>query len=88
MKYKVTATLVFEVEADEPEWAQELVDVNCLSMHIHNLEGKEIYPLYEVEAVEQSVQSDALKVRDMGEVNGVKLTYVNGNVFATPSKRR
>jgi len=52
MKYKVTATYVFEVEADEPEWAQELVDVNCLNIHIHNLEGKEIYPLYEVEELE------------------------------------
>jgi hypothetical protein len=31
---------------------------------------------------------DALRVYDMGEVNGVKLTYVNGNVFATPAKRR
>ena len=31
---------------------------------------------------------DALRAYDMGEVNGVKLTYVNGNVFATPAKRR
>lgn len=31
---------------------------------------------------------DALRVYDMGEVNGVRLTYVNGNVFATPAKRR
>lgn len=31
---------------------------------------------------------DALRVYDMGEVAGVKLTYVNGNVFATPAKRR
>jgi len=30
---------------------------------------------------------DALRAYDMGEVNGVKLTYVNGNVFATPAKR-
>ncbi len=30
---------------------------------------------------------DALRVYDMGEVAGVKLTYVNGNVFATPAKR-
>jgi len=80
MKYKVTATYVFEVEADEPEWAQELVDVNCLSMHVHNLEGKEIRPSYHVETKS--------KVHDMGEVNGVRLTYVNGNVFATPKKRR
>jgi len=26
------------------------------------------------------------KAVDMGEVNGVRLTYVNGNVFATPKK--
>jgi hypothetical protein len=31
---------------------------------------------------------DALRAYDMGEVAGVKLTYVNGNVFATPAKRR
>ena len=31
---------------------------------------------------------DALRAHDMGEVAGVKLTYVNGNVFATPAKRR
>ena len=49
MKYKVIATYEFEVDADDPEWAQELVDVNCLNMHIHNLDGKEIYPSYEVE---------------------------------------
>lgn len=30
---------------------------------------------------------DALRAYDMGEVNGVKLTYVNGNVFATPAKQ-
>lgn len=26
------------------------------------------------------------KILDMGEVNGVKLSYFNGNVFATPKK--
>jgi len=31
---------------------------------------------------------DALRAYDMGEVAGVKLTYVKGNVFATPAKRR
>jgi len=31
---------------------------------------------------------DVLQVHDMGEVNGVKLTYVNGNLFATPAKHR
>lgn len=49
MKYKVTAIYVFEVEADEPEWAQELIEVNCLSVHVHNLDGKEVYPNYKVE---------------------------------------
>jgi len=56
MKYKVSATYVFEVDAGDPEWAQDLVDVICLSVHIHNLEGKEIYPSYEVEAVEQNTK--------------------------------
>lgn len=51
MRYKVTATYVFEVEADDPDWAQELVDVNCLNMRVFDLEdeNKEIRPSYEVE---------------------------------------
>lgn len=40
-----------------------------------------------IEAAQQSAQADRRKVHDMGEVNGVKLTYVDGNVFATPSRR-
>ena len=34
------------------------------------------------------LHSDALQVYDAGEVNGVRLTVVNGMVFATPAKRR
>ena len=54
MKYKVIAVYEFEVEADEPEWAQELVDVNCTSASVHNLEGKQIYPSYQVEVVNKN----------------------------------
>lgn len=39
------------------------------------------------ESAQHRVRVDTLKVHDMGEVNGVKLTYVDGNVFATPSRR-
>lgn len=52
MKYKVIATYVFEVEADSPEWAQELIDVNCIG-NVYNIHGKAIYPDYEVEKVSE-----------------------------------
>jgi len=52
MKYKVIATYIFEVESDDPEWAQELVDVNCLTNYVYNLDGKAIYPEYEVQEIE------------------------------------
>jgi hypothetical protein len=29
-----------------------------------------------------------LQVYDAGEINGMRLTYVNGNVFATPARRK
>lgn len=54
MKYKVIATYTFEVDADDPEWAQELVDVNCLRNYVYNLEGKAIYPDYEVETIDET----------------------------------
>lgn len=53
MKYKVTATYTFIVEADEPEWAQELVDVNSLHYIIMDIEGTQrVEPVYEVEEIE------------------------------------
>ena len=33
-------------------------------------------------------KEDKPKVADMGTVNGVRLTYVDGNIFATPEKKR
>jgi len=70
MKYKVSATYVFEVEADEPEWAQEEIDIKCLRMHVYNLNGTPIFPSWDVEAVEHTLAPDGAKALPKCECGG------------------
>jgi len=60
--------------------------------HYPSMNGRKVYMYKEVPIKNQFTKgstklSDTLKAHDMGEIAGVKLTYANGNVFATPSKR-
>ena len=68
-------------------------DAECLSDELAMAkedfpeEDFQIVPLFTRRHLTQRAP-DALRAYDMGEVAGVKLTYVKGNVFATPAKRR
>jgi hypothetical protein len=58
-RYRVTATFVFEnIEADNEEWAQEIVDTNAFHFVVLNPmyflpEEERVNPVYEVEEMEE-----------------------------------